>query len=339
METFSKHHRTILLEVIRCIPSHREGSKSAEEIVNFVAEKLSVHKEAVIGTTYAVLEFFNLFDLLYWENNVCQIKNQTSNYFRNSLCWYLENNQKLLANWDRPGVVKEITNSNILESAPVFLKIVEERRIALSKQSHLDAGHSRTQPVVVTLIKGTDNDESYFLHQWDKKANQYELIGGKVRLDENHIDTARREIQEEVAKHDLVYEKDYSLKCLSEKPITRIEISRTYGALTLYEFWLYEVVFKTNNLVLTDDALWISIEEMKKGVTGSGKKIRDPEVHRIFDAEIPGGMEKLISSVEISKPKNSRLLDFLEIKPSLYGITVDVKAILQHLKRAFRKTS
>lgn len=250
------------------------------------------------------------------------------------------NHQKLLSNWERKGTAREIKVTNMLEMAPYFLKMMEQRRLELSEREGISAGHSRFQSVALILIKGLEKGEIYFLHQWDTAAEQYQLIGGRQRPNESHFETAKRELHEEIIRHDLVYGRDYELTLLSNpsQPIKALEISRTFGALTAYEFWIYGVKFKFDQLRLSEIDRWISIDEMKKGITNRGSSISDPKLYRFFDASLPSGIEGVPLSINVSQTEN--YLDFIEMKPKLFGfLTIDIKGIFLHWRQKCKEKS
>lgn len=89
---------------------------------------------------------------------------------------------------------------------------------------------------------------------------------------ENHFETAKRELLEELNNYDLIYGKDFILQSLNQNstPLRKLEISRTYGALTSYEFWLYSVKFNITNFNKSHINRWISLNEMRKGMTYDG---------------------------------------------------------------------
>lgn len=210
--------------------------------------------------------------------------------------------------------------------APHFLKLMEERRLEISRGNKIEHGYSRLQPVAILLVKGEAKGKPYFLHKWDDIAKQFQLIGGKQRPKEPNIETAMREMVEEVSR-DLRYGRDYELTLLNDKPIQIYEVSRSYGALTLYQFSLYRVQIKIKRLCLSESDKWISIEEMQKGFTKTGRLIRDAKVFRLFDSAIPNGLEKLPATIKLS---NNDYLDYVEMKPGFWGFNIDIKRIIQN---------
>jgi 8-oxo-dGTP pyrophosphatase MutT (NUDIX family) len=259
-----------VVKVLRAIPSHRDAFLTALEI----AQKLDgVALPEALGFTRSVIAFLDFFGVLRWENGRCKITSQIPNYFRHSLIWYFTNHQSLLSNWDRSGTSRTIATDNLLDLAPYFLKILEEKRVELARRDGLECGDSREQPVSVVLIKVTDKGTGRFLHQWDNRAEQYQLIGGRQREAESQVDAAAREFIEEVGATSLVRDRDFRLLQLTTSPIVSHELSRTYGALTRYEYSVYWVTMPSFDIVLPHDVAWISLSEMRAGRTASGRAI------------------------------------------------------------------
>lgn len=320
----------LIRDVLNSIPSHNESPKPLEDICSTVSSKSEQSKDIVFGVTAATLAFLDTFGVLSCENNNFRFIGQIPHYFRHSLCWYIKNNQKLFSNWNRSGTSREIKITNLLNSAPYFLKMIEEQRLRISENNGLNPESSRSQPAAILLIKASCKNSIYFLHQWDRQAQQYQIIGGRQRLNEINFDTAKRELEEELTEHELVYKRDYELELLNESPIKWLEVSPTYGALTQYEFYLYSVKLYLRDLKLSTIDRWISLDEMKKGITLAGKKIRNPELHALFNQKIPGGIQEVPNSVERSQIK--KFWDYVEIKPKFFGIaSVDIKALLQNV--------
>jgi hypothetical protein len=127
----------------------------------------------------------------------------------------------------------------------------------------------------------------------------------------------------------LINGQDYELTVLNKKPVHALQISQTYGALTAYEFWLHGIKLKITKLQLSEIDRWLSLEEMRAGVTSKGKRIAYSENFRLFEASIPGGMANLPDSISVKQTVN--YLDFIEIKPRMFGVSFDVKGAVTRL--------
>lgn len=328
----------VVLKVLEIIPSHQESPKKSEEISTLVVNNQSIPSEIINGVTIATLAFLDIFGVLEWKENSCRLSHQIPDYFRHSLLWYFKNHQQVLSNWTREGVAREISTTNLLDTASYLVKLMERKRLEISHKEKIDSGASRIQPVAVILIKGVEGKKSYFLHQWDDRAEQFQLIGGRQRENELPLDVAKRELQEEISQHSLVYARDYELVPLNNTPIKHKEVSRTYGALTAYEYWLFGVKLNLEKLRLSPIDRWISQEEMRNGITSTGKNIRDAQLYRLFDANILNGIESVPQSINIHQTVN--YLDFIEIKPSIkwFG-SIDLKRIFLHWRKVKKDKS
>ncbi|MGA7238646.1 MAG: TIR domain-containing protein [Bryobacteraceae bacterium] len=291
------------MSALKAVPSHLEPAKSVAEIADLTAPDDSSIRLSLAGATVV---FLDLLGLLAWEGERCRLKHQIPSYFRQSLAWYLTFGKPLLANWDRPGTSKTITINNILDTAPYFLKAIEQRRLDIALRENLPAGSSRIQPVGVVVIKDTVNKVACFLHQWDRRAEQYQLIGGRQRPDESHHETAARELREELDAPDLVLGRDYDLVALTATPVSHSEVSRTYGAITEYEFWTYWARFSGELPPLPSDVKWISTAEMRAGRTLAGDRIS--KLSQLLDGN-PKPLEALEDSVNPVRRTNLPLYE------------------------------
>ena len=329
--------RNMVICILDSIPTHQDSPKSIEDISSLITVNNDMSSAQVVLATGIVIEFLEMFGVLTWSDGRCRMLDQIPDYFRRSIMWYLVNNKTILSNWTRKGVGRDISTVNLLDTASYLVKLLEERRLDLSRIDKLDSGYSRFQPVSVLLIKAVDKNISYLLHQWDERAEQFQLIGGRRRNGEAPSDTAKRELQEEISKHDLNFSRgDYDLIPLHEAPIKYFEVSRTYGALTLYEFHLFAVKFNIEVLDLSPVDRWISIEEMKQGVTSNGHRIGNPQLLRHFDSAIEKGIENIPLSV--TNKQTPKFIDFIEVKPSISWLgSIDLKALLLYWRRNRRK--
>lgn len=276
---------------IRAVPNHRDSPLSARAIAAKVAAP-DAPSEGVIATTNAVLTFLDLFGLIEWSDGACRIECQVAHYFRESLAWYSEHSLPLLANWRRYGVTADIHLSHLLESAPYFLRLIEERRLSLAEQENQDSGASRIQPVAVVLMKVLRNGQSYFLHSWDTAANQFQLIGGRIRNRETPVHAARREFLEEAGFSDLST-KDPRLFGLNGTPVVYREISRTYGALTEYQMYFFAATVSRSGK-LAPGARWLSETVMRAGFDETGRKVS--QLFARLEAADPDALHKVPAS-------------------------------------------
>lgn len=318
----------LISQIIELIPTHLQPPKTVDAIVSEFKEESLLDAKAITTTVLAMLD---LLGILTTYKGTFRTSNQVPTYFLRSLTWYLKHNVKIFENWTRTGGVNTaISINSLLEAPPHFLKIMELRRLGIAKEQQIQVLPSREQNVVFVLVKGRIGKRDYYLHEWDRRAEQFQLIGGRVEPGEILIAAARRELVEELdinRGQRLVYEQDFSIDLLNEPehPIYWTGISPTYGALTKYAFWFCSSQFKVKKLILNENNLWISFDEMLNGKTKRGKKIGDPQVYKLIDAQIPGGLKSVPISINIKKSHN--YLDYLDVKPRFFGVSFDIKKI------------
>lgn len=315
---------TVALE---CFPSHRESSLTIESYSKLVSSRLSISFEEAKTICQTIVIFLKLFGVMHrHDDNSFNLSEQIPEYFRHSILWYLQNDQTILGNWSRSGAARNVDPANILDGAAYFLKALEQRRVEVSERQSLESGHSRIQSTTILLIRADIHDEPHFLHQWDVRAEQFQLIGGRKRDKESELDTAKRELSEEIANHQLLYGRDYELTLLNEQPVEYADISRTYGALTLYKLWIYSVSFKIDQIKLSDIDRWISLSEMRNGATGKGRLIANPDRVPLIDSSFVGGFTSVPSSIDVIKVVD--YLKYIEFKPGFLGLSLDLKGVL-----------
>jgi hypothetical protein len=260
--------QSLVIKILKNIPSHKDTPKHPSDILTNA--DFGTNSEIRTSITYSVTTFLNLFGVLEWNGELCRYKGDIPEGFKDSIIWFFYNNIEIFSNWRRKGASRDISVSNLLDMAPYFLRIIEERRLELSQQNNLDIGASRELLVSTLIIKKNQNKKPCLLFQWDQFSEGYQLIGGKIRGSESPMIAAQREMQEEISQHDLVYERDYFLRPLTEAPIEAIDISRTNGSLTKYKFWVFFVEFNLPDVRLSNIDRWISFEEFFQGHTSSG---------------------------------------------------------------------
>lgn len=265
-----------LCSTLELIPTHKDLPKTPEYLIDELFTIHGVSKDRADMALHVSLDLLRLLNLIVESDGHIRLAGQTQTYCRNSLVWYIKNDQKILANWDRNGTANdEISLSNLLAQAPYFLKALEERRCELWSKNPLPKVAAREQPCSVVLFKAMQEGKIYLLHQWDQKAECYQLIGGKQRPGEVAEQTAEREVLEEVAQAQLVPGKSLFLNRCALPPIEHWEISRTYGAVTHYVITVFQANLVTTNFQTSESDLWISVDEMLAGKTYNGRKVAD----------------------------------------------------------------
>ena len=299
-------NHNLAASVLMAVPSHREDAKSVLEIAQRVSNDTGVALEITLEVVKAVIVILDSFGVLNTSAEKFRMQDQTPNYFRLSLLWYLQHKQKIFSNWNRHGTARDIRVSSLLDQAAHFLKAMEHRRESLSRVHNIELTPTRVQPVSIILVKAKMGEHAYFLHQWDQAAERYQPIGGKGRDNESHLETAKREFREEMSDHDIVYGKDYELDRVFDS-ITEQEISRTYGSLTHYTISVYQAAFSTNKLNIGVSDRWLTIEEINNHKTRDGRDV-SPFCSKL-NALKPGFIERLPYSITLieSQTRSSKI--------------------------------
>jgi len=286
----------LLLKALQIIPSHRDAPLVATRLAEELAKQEGISEDIAKTAIDLVVSLLKLFDVLDETSHGVRLAGQIQNYFRNSLGWYINNNKTVASNWSRSGTAKELTISNLLDQAPYLLKILEQRRHTFIEQGKLPAFATRDQPCSVILIKTNILDKPHFLHQWDQKAERYQLIGGKKRETEVSEETARREFLEEIDGDALIEGKNFQISQCIPTPIVEHEISRTYGALTRYEASVFQVLIFDAHIKMSESDRWISLDEMRSQQTLKGAPIA--ALGRTISTLHPNLLERLPQSLQ-----------------------------------------
>jgi hypothetical protein len=231
------------------------------------------------------------------EKKTIRAKSQTAKYALNSLASSLQADLSLIENWKARGV-----EPHPFHNGASFLYAIEQRRIA----SNIPATPSRHERVAQVLIcQRRPNQEQEFLFQYDPKARQYQLIGGRwsPRDGDSHDlqRTMVREIEEELPENTLVYGQTYQLKLVTNNLTPPPSLSPTFGALTEYRFHIYYLHGLSQPLVLGDDDRWVPVSQIRAGavINDQGERIafHRSTLYMSIEAAIPGGFGSLADSV------------------------------------------
>jgi 8-oxo-dGTP pyrophosphatase MutT (NUDIX family) len=303
-------YREMLAYVLQAISAHPKAIRdiAAGLRARYPDLPSNARADAIVRSALAMLDTFGV--VVVTDAGTCHCHdNRISLYFLRSLAWYFDNQEPLLENWTRPGVSGVISIESLLDSAPYFLRLMETKRVAVASERAAQAEPIRTQSVAFVLVKTVRGTDSYFLFEWDRRAEQYQLIGGRVEHSEDPLHAARRELMEELdVKGDrkLEHRRDFELELLTprDRPIRWSGISHTYGVWTEYTVWVCRAQLNVAALRLGDQNRWLSVEEMFSGRTRSGERTGDPALHREIDASLPGGLGDVAVSVDVGAIPN-----------------------------------
>jgi 8-oxo-dGTP pyrophosphatase MutT (NUDIX family) len=299
-------YREMLACVLRTISHHPRDMREIATVLRArYPDGLSpARAEVIVRSAVAMLETFGV--VVVTDGGHCRsIDDRTSLYFLRSLAWYFANQQPLIGNWTRRGASGAIPLESLLDSAPHFLRLMEMQRVGIGTERTGVAEPLREQSVVFVLVKTVRDDDSHFLLEWDRPAGQYQLIGGRIDHNEDPLTAARREFMEELDVElgwpKLAHPRDFELELLTprDRPIRWAGISHTYGVWTEYVVWACHARLHVRTLKLGSQNRWLGMGELFDGVTRTGERTGDPELHRRIDASISGGLQGLPESVAV----------------------------------------
>jgi len=192
-------YRDVVVGILRSIPTHSQAPLTIDEIARLVQRKVGEDYspgslQAMVGSTIAHL---GAFGIVTEAAGRYRIRGPTSEhpiaeYFLKSWSWYVRTGRALIDGWSRPGVAR---SSHALDSAVYLLSLMERKRVRLAG---IEVEAARHQSVAFDLIKTRHEGKSYFLLEWDRTADQYQLIGGHCTDDADPETTAIEELIEEL---------------------------------------------------------------------------------------------------------------------------------------------
>lgn len=222
-------------------------------------------------------------------------RSEAALYFLRSLAQFVQKDITLTGNWERKGVLQNVSPIELISSGTQLVHILEKIRT----EEHGDLTPIRkvfvSQAVIKARIRG--KRKPMYLVQYDGLAHQFQLVGGRKRKsDADPLTVMKREIAEELSGNNLTYPKDYDLLELSSN-LELTCLSPTFGAFSSYNFTIYQAAFKCPQLVLGPNDRWVTLSELTSGKTKDGTRISS-EVIRKVDALLPSGLEGLKLSLE-----------------------------------------
>ncbi len=280
-----------LSNLLKNIPKSNQDSQPLEALV------------AVDSNTYAILfgylQFLKHLGVVEINGtdsiSQSQIRatSQTAKYLLNSLADYVEHELPLIRDWETRGL-----QESPFANGASFLYQLEKRRF----DQFDNPNPTRHSKVANVLIKrdNPQNEQPEILMQFDDKAGQFQLIGGRWRESDGAdlLATMIRELEEELPLNQMKYEQNYSLAKIADitPPLT---LSPTFGALTQYELSIYHCRDLETNLVLQPIDQWISIEAVLGNqitVDERDYPFHSPETYQLIDESLPNGLIGLSSS-------------------------------------------
>lgn len=311
----ANRYRKLVCQTLGLIPTHRDAALTSREIAHKLQTRWAEQtteappsESEAVCVVYTVVMMLDAWGVLATTGERHQTVSQIPTYFLRSLGWYIEHGEPILTGWQTKGVSQDVPLASLLEHAPHFFKLMEERRVHFAEATQDAASASRHQDAVFILIKGVLAGEVYYLHQFDADAGQFQLIGGRIERSEMPAEAASRELSEELSCGNgaLQPERDFDLQLLlgaqPQERITFSRISPTYGAWTHYTWVVFGAMLYRDDLMLSDNDRWISISAMLDDQTRPTRQLGDFRINRAINDHIPGGLRDVaIAAVEIAR--------------------------------------
>ena len=269
--------RIRLAEWLRAIPQSRYAPRLLRELPggDIVGQGLA-----------ALLETWGAVEL---SDAGIRATSQPAYYFLHSLTAWVEAEGHVIEDWSeehgaRPG--------EGLQHGTSLVFLLEQERL----RRYPDAPAIRFTAVAEVLIV-RPGEPRRFLVQWDERAGQYQVIGGRQKDDldwqEPIEQTAIRELEEELAYQVDYKAGDFSLAFLAEFEGDK-RLSPSFGALTSYRFTFFQAL-NLPALQLGPNDRWVSRAELLAGQTEDGRPVRGNHI-RTLEAAMGKRIDELPSS-------------------------------------------
>ncbi len=203
-----------------------------------------------------------------WTDAGIRATSQPAYYFLHSLAAWLESPGTVIPDWSETQGARP--DAGLAHGTSLVFLLERERW-----RRFPDAEPIRFTRVAEVLVVRPGNPPR-FLVQWDERAGQYQVIGGRQKVDRDWKEpieqTAVRELEEELCyqvKHDAG---DFELRYLADFEGKK-RLSPSFGALTSYHFTFFHAR-GLPPLRLCSLNRWITRQELIDGHTHDGKPVR-----------------------------------------------------------------
>ena len=197
---------------------------------------------------------------------------QPAYYFLHSLAAWAETDGHIIEDWSEEHGAR---TSEGLQHGTSLVFLLEQERL----RRHPHAPAIRFVAVAEVLIV-RPGEPKMFLVQWDARAGQYQVIGGRRKEDRDWQEpieqTAIRELEEELCEQVSHEAEDFELDFLAAFEGGK-RLSPSFGALTAYHF----TFFHARNLppiTLCPHDRWVTRDELLAGRTSDGKPVRGDHI-------------------------------------------------------------
>ncbi len=258
--------RTLTAQWLRAIPQSRHQPMPLDQMP---------HHEIIGQGLAALLETWGAVEL---GDAGIRATSQPAYYFLHSLAAWLEAEGHVIADWSeehgaRPG--------EGLQHGTSLVFLLEQERL----RRYPDAPAIRFTAVAEVLIV-KPGDPPRFLVQWDARAGQYQVIGGRQKDDldwQEPIErTAIRELEEELGYQVSHEAGEFTLAFLATFEGDK-RLSPSFGALTAYHFTFFQAL-NLPPITLGPEDRWVTRAELLAGRTSDGKPVRGNHILPLEEA-------------------------------------------------------
>jgi 8-oxo-dGTP pyrophosphatase MutT (NUDIX family) len=188
---------------------------------------------------------------------------EAAQLFLRSMAAHLDDNIPLALDWQTPRGRESAAHGTELLAAVESL-----RSDNLANPTPIREIHA-----VNAVISARHDSQVYLLMQYDDRAGQFQLIGGKIESDDRDPAHALlREMQEELELPGLQMPRDFELIPLAER-FEKVELSPTFGVVTRYLIQFFQVCRMRFTLAANDQTRWINLDDVRRGSLPDGRKV------------------------------------------------------------------
>lgn len=252
--------RTLLAAWLRAIPQSRHKPRSLDELPG----------GAVIGQGLAAM--LQVWGAVEFSPSGIRAVSQPAYYFLHSLAAWSETAGPVVPDWSSQ--IGATAGEGLRHGTTLvhWLEVERQRRDPV-------APAIRFTPVAQVLVvqrRDAAQQPPCFLSQWDERAGQYQIIGGRQKQDADWVepigDTAVREFEEELSAQISHAAGDFELEPLATFS-GETRISPSFGALTAYQFSFFRAA-GLRALVLGPHDRWVDRADLLAGRMATGEPVR-----------------------------------------------------------------
>ncbi len=250
----------LLAAWLRAIPQSRHDPRSLDELPG----------GAVIGQGLAAM--LQVWGAVEFSSSGIRAVSQPAHYFLHSLAAWAEAAGPVVPDWSSQ---MGATAGEGLRHGTTLVHWLEVER----QRHDLLAPAIRFTPVAQILVvqrRDAARQPPCFLSQWDERAGQYQIIGGRQKQDADWVepigDTAVREFEEELGGQVSHSAGDFELESLTSFS-GETRISPSFGALTAYQFTFFRAA-GLRALTLGPQDRWVGRADLLAGQTETGELVR-----------------------------------------------------------------